>query len=39
LYHTHRRDPAFRGASEMRGLIGVNRHRLRSGQRDSIHSR
>lgn len=28
LYHTHRRDLAFIGASEMRSLVGANRYRI-----------
>lgn len=34
LYHTHRRDLAFIGASEMRSLIGANRYRITTARND-----
>jgi AcrR family transcriptional regulator len=37
LYHTHRRDLAFIGASEMRSLVGANRHRITKARSDIQH--
>lgn len=34
LYHTHRRDLAFIGASEMRSLVGANRYRITKARND-----
>ncbi|CDO31221.1 TetR family transcriptional regulator [Mycolicibacterium porcinum] len=34
LYHTHRRDLAFIGASEMRSLAGANRYRITKSRSD-----
>jgi AcrR family transcriptional regulator/transcriptional regulator with XRE-family HTH domain len=34
LYHTHRRDLAFIGASEMRSLVGANRYRITKSRSD-----
>jgi len=37
LYHTHRRDLAFIGASEMRSLVGANRYRISRARSDIQH--
>ncbi|WP_243858488.1 TetR family transcriptional regulator [Mycobacterium sp. DL440] len=37
LYHTHRRDLAFIGASEMRSLAGTNRFRIAKSRSDIQH--
>lgn len=37
LYHTHRRDLAFIGASEMRSLTGANRYRIAKSRSDIQH--
>ena len=37
LYHTHRRDLAFIGASEMRSLVGANRYRIAKARSDIQH--
>jgi AcrR family transcriptional regulator len=34
LFHTHRRDLAFIGASEMRSLVGANRYRITKARND-----
>jgi AcrR family transcriptional regulator/transcriptional regulator with XRE-family HTH domain len=34
LYHTHRRDLAFIGASEMRSLVGANKYRITKSRND-----
>ena len=37
LYHTHRRELAFIGASEMRSLVGANRYRISRARSDIQH--
>jgi len=37
LYHTHRRDLAFIGASEMRSLAGANRYRITKSRSEIQH--